>query len=306
MTIMPNRRLFLVACRGAARLMLASLLMASGASAAPAGEGSARIAGLAVTIWSPDPPQRAALPVVIFSHGFHGCATQSRFLMRAFADAGYLVFAPNHRDATCDGGSARWLDRPAVPFARPDLWSASSFRDRADDIVHLLAALRADRDWSQRIDWRRVALAGHSLGGYTVLGLAGAWPEWRLPDVKAVLALSPYTQPFVVRHDLSGLAAPVMYQGGTRDFGITPALEKTEGAYALSPPPKYFVEFAGAAHLAWADIGVRAHSAIAAYSVAFLDRCVNGGAPAPLLTQPGPDVARLLFDPGIASMPTPR
>ena len=46
---------------------------------------------------------------LVFSHGFHGCATQSTFLMQAFADAGYIVFAPNHRDATCNGGSAYWI-----------------------------------------------------------------------------------------------------------------------------------------------------------------------------------------------------
>jgi len=302
---MTNRCLLLAVCRRAAELALASLLIVGAISAATADEGSARIAELTVAIWSPEPPRPAPLPLVIFSHGFHGCATQSRFLMRAFAAAGYLVFAPNHRDATCDGGSARWLDRPEAPFVHPELWDPSSFRDRADDITHLLAALHADRDFAQRIDWQRMALAGHSLGGYTVLGLAGAWPEWRLPQVKAVLALSPYAQPFVVRRDLSGLAAPVMYQGGTRDFGITPAISKNEGAYALSPPPKYFVEFAGAGHLAWADIGLMAHSAITAYSVAFLDRYVNGGA-STLLTQPGPDVARLLFDPGTGPMPPPR
>ena len=32
-------------------------------------------------------------------------------------------------------------------------------------------------------------LAGHSLGGYTVLALAGAWPSWKLANVRAVLAL---------------------------------------------------------------------------------------------------------------------
>ena len=42
----------------------------------------------------------------------------------------------------------------------------------------LLAALRDVGYLSPRIDWSRLALAGHSLGGYTVLGLAGAWPQW--------------------------------------------------------------------------------------------------------------------------------
>jgi dienelactone hydrolase len=272
---------------------------------AAADERKAVLGGLAVTIWWPEPALSGPFPVVIFSHGFHGCATQSRFLMRALAAGGYLVFAPSHRDAAC-GDVARWLERPAERFARPDRWSPASFRDRAEDVEHLLAALRDDPGSAQRIDWQRLALAGHSLGGYTVLGLAGAWPSWRLSGVRAVLALSPYAQPFVVRHDLSGLAAPVMYQGGTLDFGITPAIEKNEGAYVLSPPPKYFVEFAGVGHFAWTDLNPIAHQAIAAYSLAFLDRYAKGGATAPILTQPGAGVARLLYDASAAPPPAPR
>ena len=117
-------------------------------------------------------------------------------------------------------------------------------------------------------DTRTGVVGPRTLGGYTVMGLAGAWPQWRFPGIKAVLALSPYSQPFVVRHDLSGLAAPVMYQGGTLDFGITPSIAKTEGAYALSAAPKYFVEFAAAGHLAWADIGrASTHPEITAYAL---------------------------------------
>jgi len=140
-----------------------------------------------------------------------------------------------------------------------------------------------------------VALVGHSLGGYTVLGLAGAWPSWRLPGVKAVLALSPYAQPFIAHQDLSGLAAPVMYQGGTLDFGESPPLRRNEGAYDLSSAPKYYVEFERATHFAWTDLGRAAHEAIVAYAVAFLDHYVKEAPAAPLLTRAAPDVSRLRY-----------
>ena len=52
----------------------------------------------------------------------------------------------------------------------------------------------------------------------------------------------------------SGLDAPVMYQGGTRDIGITPFINKGNGAYPQSPAPKYYVEFDGAGHFAWTDL----------------------------------------------------
>jgi predicted dienelactone hydrolase len=253
------------------------------------------LAGLKVALWAPEQTPAAKAPLIVFSHGFHGCATQSRFLMTALAGAGYLVVAPNHRDATCDGGPARWRDRPESSFVDPAAWTAASFRDRADDISRLLAALRADPRWRDRIDWTEIGLVGHSLGGYTVLGLAGAWPEWNLPGIKAVLALSPYSQPFVHAHTMERLAVPVMLQGGTRDFGITPTLHRQNGAFDQAPAPKYDVEFAGAGHFAWTDVSRVAHAAIIAYSIAFLDHYVRGLPAESRLTQPSSEVALLRF-----------
>jgi predicted dienelactone hydrolase len=232
--------------------------------------------GSRVAVWMPDPTEAGRRPLIIFSHGFHGCATQSRFLMEALARHGYAVFAPNHRDATCAGGEGRWTDPPEATFFHPERWTEATWRDRGDDIRRLVDALGRDDRFRGRIDQDRIGLAGHSLGGYTVLGLGGAWPAWTTPWVRAVLALSPYSQPFIVHHTLSGLAAPVMYQGGTWDFGITPALRKNLGAYDLSPPPKYYVELAGAGHLAWTDLPNPAHTPIVAYATAFFDYYVKG------------------------------
>jgi predicted dienelactone hydrolase len=232
--------------------------------------------GLRVAVWMSDPTAAGRRPLIIFSHGFHGCATQSRFLMEALARHGYAVFAPNHRDATCAGGHEQWTDPPEATFFRPDQWTEATWRDRAEDIRRLLEALGRDNRFRDRIDRDRIGLAGHSLGGYTVLGLGGAWPAWRMPAVRAVLAMSPYSLPFIVRRTLGGLAAPVMYQGGTWDFGITPFMRMNQGAYDLSPSPKYYVELAGAWHLSWTDLPNPAHEPIVAYAAAFFDYYVKG------------------------------
>jgi hypothetical protein len=60
-----------------------------------------------------------------------------------------------------------------------------------------------------------------------------------------------------------------MYQGGTLDFGVSPALRRNQGAYDLSSAPKYYVEFERATHFAWTDLGHAAREAIVAYAVAF-------------------------------------
>jgi pimeloyl-ACP methyl ester carboxylesterase len=261
---------------------------------AQATEQSRNVAGLKVSIWAT--PGGGPKPVIIFSHGFHGCATQSRFLMEAFAAHGFLVFAPNHHDATCNGGSSRWFDRPATPFSKPAAWSESDFRDRGEDIRRLIAALRADSQFDALADWSRLGLAGHSLGGYTVLALAGAWPTWKITGIKAVLALSPYSQPFIIRHGLARIDAPIMYQGGTWDFGITPAIDKHGGAYEQSVPPKYFVELSNVGHFAWTDLQKSAHTPIVAYSVAFMDHYLKGEPAAPDLTRRADGIAVLRCD----------
>src|SRR5271157_407295 len=272
--------------------LLIILLLTSGVTSAQASEQSVNLAGMDVTVWSQETDKSIKQPVIIFSHGFHGCATQSRFLMRAFASAGYIIFAPNHRDAICNGGKAKWMDRPEVPFRKARMWSETSFRDRAEDIRRLIEAIRTDDRFRERADWSRFGLAGHSLGGYTVLALGGAWPGWKLSNVKAVLALSPYTQPFLLHGTLAGLSAPVMYQGGTWDYGVTPALHRSMGAYDRSSEPKYYVEFDRMGHFAWTDIGRRkARKAIIAYSLTFMNYYVKGDPPAPSLTQVLPGVA---------------
>lgn len=255
-----------------------ALCLCAGAAAAASGQ-MVQLAGASVAVWEPESPSEQRLPVILFSHGVLSCATQSRFLTASLADAGYLVFAPNHRDSSCDRA------RMQIPANALGTWDETTFRDRAEDMRALIDAIRGDARFAARADLARLGLVGHSLGGYTVLGLAGAWPGWKLPGVKAVLALSPYTDPYIARGALKRIAAPVMYQGGTRDYPLTGAVSRPGGAYDQSPAPKYYFEFEGAGHLAWQDNGdPSTRDPILAVSLAFLDRYVKGAPAKPELT----------------------
>jgi predicted dienelactone hydrolase len=259
------------------RIMAVALAaLAAAAGTAFAKDSEEVIGGVRVHVWEPDQRTIVRQPVIFFSHGFHGCSTQSKFLMRAFADAGYIVFAPNHHDATCNNGDQNIWDKPQVGLRKPERWKDTTFRNRADDFKKVIAALKSQKQWNSKINWNEMGLVGHSLGGYTVLGMSGARPSWRVNGVKATLALSPYVGPYLKTDALQHLSAPVMYQGGTRDIFVTPKVRRPGGGYDLSKGPKYYVEFTGAGHLTWTDLGLFTRKRIIETSLAFMDRYVRG------------------------------
>lgn len=226
-----------------------------------------------MAIWCPK-KEEPKYPLVVFSHGFHGRNDQSIPLMKALSAAGYLVMAPNHRDAM--GGGSPF--QPEVSFKRPQDWNDNVYSDRKMDFANLLMALRGDSKWCNKIDWNKIAYVGHSLGGYTALGLAGAWPGWRRVDCKAIIALSPYCQPYVLSGHLEAIGVPVMYQGGNRDLGVTPFVKKAGGAFDKTRGPAYYVEFDKAGHLAWSNVNKDQAQLelINHYCVQFLDKYIKG------------------------------
>jgi predicted dienelactone hydrolase len=235
-----------------------------------------KIAGLQVAVWIPHPGTPRPWPILIFSHGYYGCNTQLSFLMQEIAGAGYAIFAPAHRDMDCAEDVSVWSQHSQASFLISTNWSDTTYYDRDQDIERLLDALGKDPRYRKpQFDFKHVGLIGHSLGGYVVLGVAGAWPRWKDARVKAVLALSPYAVPFIRAKTLGGLGVPVMYQGGTLDF-MTIFLKDIGDAYGQTSPPKYFVEFNSVDHRGWTDMGSHQHDEIVAYSIAFLDRYLKG------------------------------
>lgn len=189
-------------------------------------------------------------PLVVFSHGYLGTADQSIFLTEALARAGYVVAGLDHADA-----SRKKTRREAPKFGNPESWDDRKFRDRAEDlrflVDRLLARSRTPGDaLHEHVDATRIGAVGHSLGGYALLGIAGARPAWRDERIRAFVLLSPYVAPYLGRKRLA-VAAPVMLQGGTLDVLITPSLPELFAALA---PPKYYAVLRAENHFGWTNL----------------------------------------------------
>ncbi|MBV9508402.1 MAG: hypothetical protein JO323_25720 [Acidobacteriia bacterium] len=245
-------------------------------------------------------------PLVIYSHGFGGCGTVSLFYTEALARAGYIVAAPDHKDSKCKVDqpfTGRFLQKAEEPFQRPEQWGPSVYQQRRQDIRRVLDELPRARMFQGRIDPGRIGGSGHSLGGYTIAAMIGAWSSWRDDRIKAAVLMSPYVSPFLVKGTLKDIHVPVMYQGGTRDLGITPYLRRDGGAYDQTNAPKFFVDLELANHLDWSNLVCGPYGAVPAciaqapyareidrYAIAFFDRYLKG-IREPLLDEPASGLA---------------
>ncbi len=283
-----------------------ALLTAAPASAAPSFFGPAQKNltadnGLTYSEWLPKDFARRPhdVPLILFSHGFGGCAQQSRTLTQALADAGYAVLAPNHKDKGCEHHTTGMVagmwkmmtgQGPDKPFSQDADWDANTEISRAQDIKALLDFALSHEPYKSAIDPARIGLMGHSLGGYAVLGLGGAWPEWRDTRFRAALALAPYSTPFIDKNTLGKISIPVMYMNGTSDMLIS--AETVTQSYAMTGAPKYLVLLKGAGHFAFTELSTSYQATIATYATGFFDRTLRQK-PAPRLDQPaGNQVAR--------------
>jgi len=102
---------------------------------------------------------RTKLPLVLVSHGSGGNNTNQGWLAVELAASGILVIAPNHPGST---------SQDSAPSTNIQAWN------RPQDISFLLDTLLNDPELSRLIDETRIAIIGHSLGGYTALAVGGA------------------------------------------------------------------------------------------------------------------------------------
>ncbi|MCX3061125.1 alpha/beta hydrolase family protein [Streptomyces beihaiensis] len=217
------------------------------------------------------PATGTGLPVILFSHG-HGPSNHLSSLngyaplADFWAARGFVVVQPTH--LTSRTLSHLVADAPGAP----DFW-----RSRAEDMTHILDRLDAIEgavpQLAGRVDRTRVALAGHSLGGFTAALLLGAGitdPDTgkvvRLTETRikaGVLLAAPgrggdaFNGPMAERWpiigavDFSTMTTPALVVAGDKDDSrhftdMGPAWHVDP--YTLAPGPKTLLTLFGAEH----------------------------------------------------------
>lgn len=118
---------------------------------------NALFAGVAAV---PDaPPSNGEHPLVVLSHGYRGNWSNQAWLASTLAHKGYIVAAVNHPGSTTHDRS---------PEAAAQLWQ------RPVDLRRAIDRVTAQPDKFGRVAAGRIAVVGHSLGGWTALEIAGA------------------------------------------------------------------------------------------------------------------------------------
>jgi predicted dienelactone hydrolase len=201
-------------------------------------------------------------PVVVFSHGFSSTPESYWALLESWAAAGFVVAAPTF-PLTSRGSAlvrADVLDQPAdVSFV----------------LTQVLALGSAAGDLAGRIDTAHVAVAGHSAGAMTSLGVLGTC--CRDPRVTAAVVLSGTLAAFGPTIATPGV--PTLFVHGTAD-DVLP-LADGQAAYAAAPAAKAFVELPGGTHSAPYDDGADPHAAaVRALTTDFLRWTLDGDAQA--------------------------
>ncbi|MBJ7554096.1 alpha/beta hydrolase family protein [Marinomonas spartinae] len=221
-------------------------------------------------------PMTGNFPLVVISHGYSGNWRNQNWLATKLVQEGYIVAAVDHPGTTT-------FDRS--PQAAAQWWQ------RPQDISRLLDWLLRSSMWRRDINHHDITAIGHSLGGWTVMLLAGAQfdrsqlkqeclakpnpricglmpelgldkpqigePTGSLKDkrIKRVVSLDLGLARSLSRHSLQTLTTPTLILAAGVDIGDLPQAE--ESGFLAKYIPKnrrHYIVYPDAAHFSFIQL----------------------------------------------------
>lgn len=195
--------------------------------------------------------ERGTYPLIVFSHASGHHRRGATYLCTHLASHGYVVAAMDHSEIVAPELGRRDGETAGQRAARVQAIIAS----RVPDVRFLLDALLDRSAWSAeaRLDFDRIAIAGHSFGGWTAL----AAPESE-PRIRAVVALAPggssNPRPGIIPSKLTfawGRDVPTLYLVAENDICVP--LDGERELFARTPGTKRFFALRRADHAHFMD-----------------------------------------------------
>jgi predicted dienelactone hydrolase len=186
-----------------------------------------------VKVWYPAAKAARPLPLIIYSHGTFGYASNAMHIVRALVDDGYVVAAPNY------------------PLTSRNAFTHVKFADISDvsqqvkDISFIIDKLLADPQLGKLIDKDRIGTTGHSLGAVTSY-FASFGRRTRDPRIKATAPIAAGDPVQTALDNDMGLAGtghsavsvPVLFLSASKDV-FARMTGRPHAAYSRVEPPKY-------------------------------------------------------------------
>lgn len=169
----------------------------------------------------------ARFPMIVLSHGTGGSAMQMAWLGTALAAKGYIAVAVNH-----PGNNAT------------EAYTAQGFStwwERARDLSVVIDSMLADPTFRARIDAKRIGAAGFSLGGYTMIEIAGgitnpqAFLDFCASPRADLICKSPPEFPTLVEDFKKLSATDAEFQAALRHAGDSYRDARVRAVFAIAP-----------------------------------------------------------------------
>lgn len=224
----------------------------------------------------------APAPLVVLAPGLNTDLNALLYVGQHLASHGYAVAALNFPFTSAQAVQAALLGSSTIPA--PNAWFSQPHT--VSDLID-----QVQERWAGQVDTSAVGVLGQSLGGYTVIALAGVpldWPHlrqgcaaladpnrvvldpavvwlckapgqvveqrsFRDPRVRVAVALNPVTNPIFSAASMGSLAVPLMVVGGTQDLFAPPVPQQLVPFSAVRQPDSLLVVQRNGTHLSFLD-----------------------------------------------------